>query len=130
MSNQNQHDRRTTAAKVRGYGSAHNGTGHHVIQRLTAVALIPIIIYILGLAIALAGQDMVGAQSLLSKPWNALAVMLLLIGGFWHAVLGLQMVIEDYIHQHLRRLVFLWLVRMVGFGLAVAGIFAVLQLAL
>lgn len=124
------HDRRTPQARVRGLGSAHNGTQHHISQRLSALALIPILTYGLGLGVMLAGQDAVGAQSLLSYPLNALMIILLLVFGFWHAVLGLQMVIEDYVHGHARRLISLALIKVIGFALALAGIMAVLQLAL
>jgi len=79
-------------------GSAHSGTHHWWLQRLTAVALVPLTVYFLWLLLVLVGADQDQAREMLAKPRNAILLAAFVIALFWHAQLGLQVVIEDYIH--------------------------------
>mgnify|MGYP000490871896 CR=1 FL=1 len=88
----------TPLGRVRGLGSAHSGTHHWWLQRLTAVALVPLTVYFLWLLLVLVGADQDQAREMLAKPRNAILLAAFVIALFWHAQLGLQVVIEDYIH--------------------------------
>jgi len=88
----------TPLARVRGLGSAKSGVHHWWMQRLTAIALVPLTIYFLWLLLCMLGMDQDQARELVAKPRNALVLAAFVIALFWHAQLGLQVVIEDYIH--------------------------------
>ena len=93
-----QHDMRTPLSRVRGLGSAKDGTQHFWHQRLTAIANIPLVLFFLWVIVSLNGKDHNAVVECLAKPWVAI-VMLLVIGStFYHMKLGMQVVIEDYVH--------------------------------
>lgn len=92
-------DYRTPVARARGLGSAKSGTGHFWYQRLTAMFLLVLTPWILGMLVALAGADIGHVFTTLGKPINAIPMALFLLSLFWHAKLGLQVVIEDYVHH-------------------------------
>ncbi|MBB1089175.1 succinate dehydrogenase, hydrophobic membrane anchor protein [Lysobacter sp. SG-8] len=83
---------------ARGLGSAKDGTGHFIVQRITAVALVFLALYVLGLLVGLAGADYATVRSVVASPFNAMVLIAFLLAMFWHAQLGLQVVIEDYVH--------------------------------
>lgn len=83
---------------ARGLGSAKDGTGHFIAQRVTAIALIFLTVYVVGLVISFAGADFAVVRARVANPWNATLLIAFLITSFWHAKLGLQVIIEDYVH--------------------------------
>ena len=83
---------------ARGLGSAKDGTGHWWIQRLTAVSLLVLTPWLLWLVFGLIGADQYSVRMTLGKPLHATLMLAYLLSMFWHAQLGLQVVIEDYIH--------------------------------
>ncbi|MFA5684458.1 MAG: succinate dehydrogenase, hydrophobic membrane anchor protein [Lysobacteraceae bacterium] len=89
---------KTPLARVRGLGSAKDGTHHWWVQRLTAIALIPLALYFVWLLLGLAAADHGTVRLTLGQPFNAVLMAAFSIALFWHAQLGLQVVIEDYIH--------------------------------
>lgn len=89
---------RNPVGRVIGYGSAGEGLGHWVHQRVTALALLPLGIWFVIAAISLSGASYVEARLWLASPWNATLMLLTVVLSFWHAKLGLQVVIEDYVH--------------------------------
>ena len=91
-------DYRTPLKRVRGLGSAKSGVEHWWRQRITAVVLLILAPWLVGLLVSLVGQDAVAARALVARPWNAIALAAFVIAGFWHAKLGMQVVIEDYVH--------------------------------
>ena len=91
---------RTPLARVTGLGSAKDGTGHWWAQRLTAVALVPLVVWFVASVVSLAGADQAAVKAWLAHPLAALLMVLFLATGFYHLKLGLQVVIEDYIHGH------------------------------
>jgi succinate dehydrogenase / fumarate reductase, membrane anchor subunit len=99
MSGANSNDFRTPVGRARGLGSAKSGTGHFWWQRVTAVFLALLTPWLIGLLLALVGADAGHIAAALAKPWNAIAMALFVICLFWHAKLGLQVVIEDYVHH-------------------------------
>jgi succinate dehydrogenase / fumarate reductase membrane anchor subunit len=120
---------RSPIGRAIGLGSAKEGVDHWWLQRLTAVALVPLTIWFVTAIIRLAGADIETVRDWVASPLPAILLVLLLIATFWHASLGLQIVIEDYVHTELAKLGLLMVVRLGCFALAVAGVFAVLCMA-
>ncbi len=121
---------RSPLGRAIGLGSAKEGVEHWWLQRVTAVALVPLSLWFVIAVIRLVGADLETFQDWVGRPLPAILLVLLLIAAFWHAGLGLQVVIEDYVHAELARLGLVIVVRLACFALAVAGIFAVLAMAL
>ena len=112
-----------------GLGSAKEGVEYWWLQRITAVALVPLSLWFVIAIIRLAGADFDGVRDWIGNPLPAILLVLLLIATFYHVSLGLQVVIEDYIHAELTKIGLVIIVRLACFALAVAGIFAVLSMA-
>ncbi len=89
---------RTPLKRARGLGSANDGTHHFIIQRITAIALIFLSIYVVGLVVWLIGADYASVRATVAQPWNAMLLIAFLVASFWHAQLGMQVIIEDYVH--------------------------------
>jgi succinate dehydrogenase / fumarate reductase membrane anchor subunit len=89
---------RDPLARVRGLGSARGGTQHWWVQRVTAVALALLTPWFLWLALSLLGADQLTMRLTLAQPLNAVLMAAWVIALFWHAKLGVQVVIEDYVH--------------------------------
>ncbi len=121
---------RSPLGRAIGLGSAKEGVEHWWMQRITAVALVPLSLWFVIAVIRLAGADLETFQDWAGRPLPAILLVLTLIAVFWHAYLGLQVVIEDYVHAELTKLGMVIVVRLACFALAVAGIFAVLSMAL
>ncbi|MBB4125992.1 succinate dehydrogenase membrane anchor subunit [Xanthomonas sp. GW] len=121
---------RTPLKNVRGLGAAKTGTEHFVVQRLTATALVPLSIWFLIFVLGLMGSDYVAATEAVAKPWNAILLVGFLIAAFWHAQLGMQVVLEDYVHTSLLALAAQTIVRFVAVLGAIVSIFAVARIAL
>jgi succinate dehydrogenase / fumarate reductase, membrane anchor subunit len=120
---------RSPLGRAIGLGSAKEGVEHWWLQRITAVALVPLSLWFVIAIIRLVGADSDGVRDWVGNPLPAIMLVLLLIATFYHAALGLQVVIEDYIHAELTRLGLVVIVRLGCFALAVAGVFAVLSMA-
>jgi succinate dehydrogenase / fumarate reductase membrane anchor subunit len=93
-----QDDFRTPLKRARGLGSGKTGTGHWWWQRVTAVLLVLLVPWLVGLLVSLVGVDFASAQDIVARPWNAIPLAAFVIAAFWHAKLGMQVVIEDYVH--------------------------------
>jgi len=120
---------RTPISRVRGLGSAKDGTHHWWMQRLTAVALIPLTIWFVVSMIRLAGADHAVVSAWLANPVTAVLMVLLVIATFHHLQLGMQVVIEDYIHGEAAKVMCLVGLKLASFALGVAAVFAVLKVA-
>ncbi len=94
----NQNDMRTPLSRVRGLGSAREGTQHFWHQRLTAIANIPLIVFFIYVVVSLNGASHPEVVACLSKPWVAVIMLMVLGSGIYHMKLGMQVVIEDYVH--------------------------------
>ena len=121
---------RSPLGRALGLGSAKEGVEHWWLQRITAAALVPLSVWFVIAIIRLVGADIETVRDWVSAPMPAILLVLLLIATFWHASLGLQVVIEDYVHTPLTKLGLVIVVRLGCFAFAVAGIFAVLSMAL
>ena len=120
---------RTPLGRAIGLGSAKEGVEHWWAQRVSAVALIALGLWFTATLISLAGADRAAVVGHLRHPLPAILTILTLIAVFYHAALGLQVVIEDYVEREWLRLSTLVLLRLISIALAVAGIFAVLRIA-
>jgi succinate dehydrogenase / fumarate reductase, membrane anchor subunit len=121
---------RSPLGRALGLGSAKQGVEHWWLQRITAAALVPLTVWFVIAIIRLAGADLDTMRDWVASPLPAILLVLVLIATFWHAALGLQVVIEDYVHTPLAKLALLVVVRLGCFAFAVAGVFAVLSMAL
>lgn len=94
---------RTPLKKVRGFGASKTGTDHFWQQRATAVANVPLMIFLVGFIIAHLGATRAEVVASIRHPIVAILLIMGLASAFWHMRLGLQVVIEDYVHSHLRK---------------------------
>jgi succinate dehydrogenase / fumarate reductase membrane anchor subunit len=117
----------TPLARAAGLGSSKSGVEHWFAQRVSAVALVPLTLWFVASIIAHSGSDHVAFIAWLSTPFAALPMILLLIALFHHIALGLQVVIEDYMHSGAKFAVVL-LLRLSCFALAAAGVVATLRI--
>lgn len=121
---------RSSLGRVRGLGSAKEGVGHWWAQRFTAIALVPLSIWFVFAAISLIGVDHATFRAWLSIFGNALAMIVLVGTLFYHAHLGMQVVIEDYVHHEPARVIALLASRFILFVLAVSCILAIALVAM
>lgn len=116
--------------QARGLGSAQHGVGHWWTQRVTAAALILLGLWFVVTVLSLLHADYATAKAAVARPWNALLLILFVVTAFWHAVLGLQVVIEDYVHTRWKEVVLLVAIKFLAVLCALAGVLAVLRIAL
>jgi succinate dehydrogenase / fumarate reductase membrane anchor subunit len=121
---------RSPLARARGLGSAKEGLGHWIAQRVTSIALIPLSVWFIISVIGLAGSHYEQFQAWLAVPGNTALMLLLLFCTFHHAQNGCQVVIEDYIHGRGARLAAIMLVKMTSVLLGVFAAVSVLRAAL
>jgi len=120
---------RTPIKRARGLGSAHSGTGHFWLQRLSALALVPLSMWFLvSLITRLIHADASSISQWLHQPLVALAVASLILALFIHARLGIQTIIEDYIHSHTKKIVALLILNVLTYGLGGASLLAIFHL--
>ena len=119
---------RSPLRRALGLGSAKVGVEHWWIQRVTAVALVPLTVWFSGSIIALTGSDYDAFLVWLKAPLSAIMMVLLLIALFYHTALGIQVVIEDYLHSDRTKIPTVVAIHLICFALAVAGIFATLRI--
>ena len=120
---------RTPLARARGLGSAKEGTAHWVVQRLTAVALVPLSLWFVVSILMLMRADYITVVNWMHAPWNAILLVLLVLTVYWHAYLGLQVVVEDYVHVAWMKASVIVLLRVIAVVLTAIGIFVVLRVA-
>ena len=116
--------------RARGLGSAKDGTHHFAIQRITAIALVFLTIYVAWLVLSLVGDDFTTVRATVARPWNATLLVAFLIASFWHAKLGLQVIIEDYVHTPWLAATSQLSVIFVCVLAAIASVLAVIRIAL
>jgi succinate dehydrogenase / fumarate reductase, membrane anchor subunit len=120
----------TSIAKVRGLGAAREGTEHFKLQRLTAIANVALVLWFVFSLAALPGSGYEEVRAWLGHPLPAILTILLVISVVYHARLGLQVVIEDYVHHEGARVASLAALTLFAVALAVACIVAVLKVML
>ncbi|HJZ44660.1 MAG TPA: succinate dehydrogenase, hydrophobic membrane anchor protein [Hyphomicrobiaceae bacterium] len=120
---------RTPLARVRGLGSAKEGTDHFWKQRLTAVSNLILVCFLIWLLVRLAGADYATVKHTLARPQNAIPLLLLVLSGVMHMRLGMQTIIEDYVHSEGRKVVALMLNSFFAILVGLTSAFAVLKLS-
>jgi succinate dehydrogenase / fumarate reductase membrane anchor subunit len=120
---------RSPLGRVLGLGSAKSGYGHWWGQRLSAAALVPLGLWFLLSMPGLSGADYGTVTGWVSEPAHAILLILLLATLLYHSNLGLQVVVEDYVHHGASKVISLVLIRFVHIALAVAGVYAVAMLS-
>jgi succinate dehydrogenase / fumarate reductase membrane anchor subunit len=120
---------RSPLGRVLGLGSAKEGVEHWWRQRTTAIALVPLVVWFVIAVIGLVGADRTAMVAWMHNPIPAMLMILLIVATFYHAALGLQVVIEDYIHGEGTRLATLIVMRLLCVLFVVRGVLAVLKLA-
>jgi succinate dehydrogenase / fumarate reductase membrane anchor subunit len=115
--------------RARGLGSAKEGTRHWWLQRLTALALIPLSVWFASAVIALSGAGLVRLTAWMSEPWNSVLLVIMLGCAFWHSSLGVQTIIEDYVHKEGAKLSALILSLFLHILFGTAAIYAVLRIS-
>ncbi|MEP9387546.1 succinate dehydrogenase, hydrophobic membrane anchor protein [Mesorhizobium sp. KR9-304] len=122
-------DMRTPLGKVRGLGSAREGTGHFWHQRLTAVANIPLMLFFVGFLISINGADYATVRAAFAHPFVSLMFALVLFSALYHMRLGMQVIIEDYIHGEGLKLALIMLNTFFAILVGAACAYALIKLA-
>ena len=129
MTEQSSHSMRTPLGQVRHLGSARSGTQHAWRMRWTSIALLPLTILFVAIILSLVGKDFNTVRAAIGSPLPAIVILLFLLTGIYHMMLGMQTIIEDYVHgEHSKT----WLVMLNMFFSAAVGlacIYAVLRLS-
>jgi len=120
---------RTPLARVLGLGSARAGTHHWWMQRLTAIALVPLSIWFVASLISVVSADHATVIAWLHSPLVAILCCALIVATFYHGQLGLQVVLEDYVHSEWLKLTSIVLMNFLSLLLAAICLFAVLSIA-
>ena len=122
-------DMSTPLGRVRGLGSAREGTAHFWRQRLTAIANVPLTLFFVGLLISLNGADFAETRAVLSNPFVALVLLAFVFSALYHMRLGMQVIIEDYIHGEALKLALLVLSTFFSIAVGITTGFALLKMA-
>src|SRR5215813_9573403 len=120
---------RTPLGRVRNLGASHSGTGDFWRQRLTAVAMTLLIIPVIVIVLMLIGSNQAGAKLILGSLPAAIILVLFIIASTWHMKIGMQVVIEDYVHSEKVKLVAIMANNFFSFAVALASAYALLKLS-
>jgi succinate dehydrogenase / fumarate reductase membrane anchor subunit len=120
---------RTPLGRVRGLGSARSGTRHFWHQRLTAVANVPLVIAFIVIVTSLLGRNHAAVVQILGSPVVAILMLLFILSVSYHMRLGMQVIIEDYVHAEGRKVLLLIANTFFAITFALASAFAILKLS-
>jgi succinate dehydrogenase / fumarate reductase membrane anchor subunit len=121
-------DRRTPLARARGLGSAKDGVGHWWAQRLTAIALIPLVVWFAISLVMLSGADYTVVRAWIGSPLVMMLLVLTIAVGLHHAQLGMQVVIEDYVGSDGWKLALIVIVKFIAVIFGLGAIVAILRI--
>ena len=121
---------RTSIGRVRGLGSAKTGAHHWLVQRFTAIGNLLLVLWLAVSILLLPDMSYASVSEWLSTPVPATAMALLVVSTFWHARIGLQVVVEDYVHEHANKFACIAALNLAAFAGAAFGVFCVVRLAL
>jgi len=119
---------RTPLSRAIGLGSAHSGVRHWWVQRVSAIALVPLTVWFIAAISVHTGADYTTFVAWMRNPVTDILMTLLLVALFYHAALGLQVIVEDYVHSGAKFAAVI-AVRLACFALGVVGILATLRIA-
>ncbi len=120
----------TGIGRVRGLGSGHHGTHHWLLQRFTAIGNLALVLWFAFSMLLLPDFDYETVRGWLARPFAATAMILLIVSVFWHARLGVQVMVEDYAHNQANRFAAIALLNLAFVAAAVFGIVSVIRIAL
>ncbi|RIK96438.1 MAG: succinate dehydrogenase, hydrophobic membrane anchor protein [Proteobacteria bacterium] len=120
---------RTPMSRVRRLGTAKSGTGDFWRQRLTAVAMVLLIVPMIAIVMMLLGRNQAGAAQILGSPLIAIVTLLFVIASCWHMKIGVQVVIEDYVHTENLKLALIMANTFFSIAVALAAIYAIFKLS-
>jgi len=120
---------RTPLGRVRSLGSSHSGTTDFWRQRITAVALTLLIVPVIVVVLMLQGRNQAGAMQLIGSLPIATILLLFIVASAWHMKIGMQVVIEDYVHNEKLKLASIMANNFFSFAVALASIYAILKLS-
>ena len=120
---------RSPLARVIGLGSAREGSAHWWWQRLTAIALVPLSLWFVFSVATMTGACFLDVYSWLAQPWTATLLISFLVCLFYHAQLGMQVVIEDYVHREGYKIAYILLVKFLSVVLVIFSLISVLQIS-
>ena len=123
-------DLRSPLAKAKGLGASGEASHHFWVQRLSGLGLVALVIYICLSIAFLPESNYETVVSWLQKPFNGIMTLLCVVLSFYHAQLGLQVVIEDYVSNHSIRLTGILVVKFLSYFLMAAGAYSVIKIAL
>ena len=121
---------KTPLGRARGLGSAKEGADHWMAQRITAIANIPLVLWLVYSIVDLKGASHAEFTGWLAEPVNAILMILFILSVFYHAKLGTQVVTEDYVHNEGCKFLKLIAMKLFFYGAGVACIFSILKIAL
>lgn len=116
-------------SKAKGLGSTREGTDHFIDQRITALALIPLVFWFCFSLAFLPQMDYQGLIAWLRSPLNSVLLIIISLVVFYHLQLGLQIIIEDYVSTYLRRLISIILMKFLCIFLAITSVFTLLRIS-
>jgi succinate dehydrogenase / fumarate reductase membrane anchor subunit len=120
---------RTPLARVRALGASHSGTSDFWRQRITAVAMVLLMVPVIVVVMMLLGRNHAGAAQILGSPLVAIIMLLFIVASAWHMKIGMQVVIEDYVHHETVKLVAIMANNFFSIAVALASIYAILKLS-
>jgi succinate dehydrogenase / fumarate reductase membrane anchor subunit len=121
---------RTPLGRARGLGSAKHGVTHWIAERVSAIALVPLVLWLAYSVLKLAAADYAGAANWILHPLNAVLMALLITVGFWHMHAGMRVIVEDYIHVPLTKTGLLLINLFVCVLAGALAVFSILKVAL
>ncbi|MFT3967966.1 MAG: succinate dehydrogenase, hydrophobic membrane anchor protein [Sphingobium sp.] len=119
----------TRVGRVRGLGSARSGPHHWIVQRITAIGNLVLVLWLIASLLFLPGLDYGAVTGWLAQPLVAVPAILMLVSIFWHLKLGLQVLIEDYVHEEAGKLFCLLILNFYAVAGAAVGIFSIAKIA-
>ncbi len=119
---------RSQLGRVRGLGASHEGAHHFWVQRVSGIALVPLVIWFVLSVSGVVGADLATFKAWVGAHYNPVLLALLIVTMFYHGMLGLQVIIEDYVHGEAAKLTSLILVKFAVYLIGACAIFAVIRL--
>jgi succinate dehydrogenase / fumarate reductase membrane anchor subunit len=120
---------RTPLGRVRNLGASHSGTSDFWRQRLTAVAMVLLMVPVIVVVMMLLGRNQAGAAQILGSPLVAIILLLFIVASAWHMKIGMQVVIEDYVRNEKLKLAVIMANNFFSVAVALISIYAILKLS-